>query len=67
MRKLVRETRISPEEMIYPIFVIEGENIKNPIPSMPNIYQYSIDMLDELLAEVKLSGISGVLIFGIPA
>ena len=34
MRKLVRETRISPEEMIYPIFVIEGENIKNPIPSM---------------------------------
>ena len=67
MRKLVRETRISPEEMIFPIFVIEGENIKNPIPSMPNIFQYSIDMLDELLVEVKLSGISGVLIFGIPA
>ena len=67
MRKLVRETRISPEEMIYPIFVIEGENIKNPIASMPGVFQYSIDMLDELLVEVKLSGISGVLIFGIPA
>ena len=45
MRKLVRETRISPEEMIYPIFVIEGENIKNPIASMPGVFQYSIDML----------------------
>ena len=67
MRKLVRETRISPEEMIYPIFVIEGENIKNPVDSMPGVYQYSIDRLDELLVEIKLSGISGVLIFGIPA
>ena len=67
MRKLVRETRISPEEMIYPIFVIEGENIKNPVDSMPGVYQYSIDRLHELLVEIKLSGISGVLIFGIPA
>ena len=67
MRKLVRETRISPEEMIYPIFVIEGENIKHPVDSMPGVYQYSIDRLDELLIEIKLSGISGVLIFGIPA
>lgn len=67
MRKMVRETRISPEEMIYPIFVIEGENIKHPVDSMPGVYQYSIDRLDELLVEIKLSGISGVLIFGIPA
>ncbi|MDO4531314.1 MAG: porphobilinogen synthase, partial [Bacillota bacterium] len=67
MRRMVRETRISPEEMIYPVFVIEGENIKNPIDSMPGVYQYSIDRLAELLAEVKQSGISGVLIFGIPA
>ena len=66
MRKLVRETRISPEEMIFPIFVMEGENIKNPIDSMPGIFQYSIDRLDELMVEVKESGISGVLIFGIP-
>lgn len=67
MRKLVRETRISSEEMIYPIFVIEGEKIKNPIASMPGVFQYSIDMLDELLREVKQNGIGGVLIFGIPA
>lgn len=67
MRRLVQETRISAEEMIYPIFVIEGENIKNPIDSMPGVYQYSIDRMDEMLAEVAESGISGVLIFGIPA
>ena len=67
MRKLVRETRISAEEMIYPIFIIEGENIKNPIPSMPGVFQYSIDRMDEMLAEVVASGIAGVLIFGIPA
>lgn len=64
---MVRETRISAEEMIYPIFVIEGENIKNPIPSMPGIYQYSIDRMDEMLQEVQAAGIAGVLIFGIPA
>lgn len=66
MRRMVRETRISAEEMIYPIFVTEGENIKNPIPSMPQIYQYSIDRMDEMLTEAAESGISGVLIFGIP-
>lgn len=67
MRRLVRETRISPEEMIYPIFVIEGENIKNPIASMPGVYQYSIDRMDEMLVDVAKSGVAGVLIFGIPA
>ncbi len=67
MRKLVRETRISAEEMIYPIFVMEGENIKNPVESMPGVYQYSIDRMDEVLDEVADSSISGVLVFGIPA
>lgn len=66
MRRLVQETRLSPAEMIYPIFVIEGEDIKNPIPSMPGIFQYSIDRLGELLAEIAASGIGGLLIFGIP-
>ena len=48
MRRLVRETEIQTSEMIYPIFVIEGERIKNPIESMPGIYQYSIDCMDEM-------------------
>jgi len=66
MRNLVRETSLNVSDLIYPIFVIEGENIKNPIPSMPDIYQYSIDRLDEVLVQVSNCGISGVLLFGIP-
>ena len=67
MRRLVRETKLQAEEMIYPIFVIEGENIKNPIASMPGVFQYSIDRLGELLKEIAESGVGGLLIFGIPA
>lgn len=66
MRSLVQETRLSAAELIYPIFVMEGEGIKNPIPSMPGIFQYSIDRLGELLEEIAASGIAGLLIFGIP-
>lgn len=66
MRSLVQETRLSAAELIYPIFVMEGEDIKNPIPSMPGIFQYSIDRLGELLEEIAASGIGGLLIFGIP-
>lgn len=66
MRKLVRETRISKNDLIYPIFVSEGENIKNPVESMPGIYQFSIDRLDEILQQITLSKIPGILIFGIP-
>ncbi len=66
IRTLVRETHIQKENLIYPLFVIEGENVKNPVPSMPEIYQYSVDRLDEILTQVSESGISGVLLFGIP-
>lgn len=67
MRRMVRETRIDPVELIYPIFVAEGENIKTPVDSMPTVYQYSIDRLEEILPQIAGSGISGLLIFGIPA
>lgn len=67
MRRLVRETKILAEELIYPIFVIEGENIKTPVASMPGVYQYSLDRMDEILREAAESGISGILLFGIPA
>lgn len=66
IRRLVRETHISRDDLIYPIFVVEGENIKNPVESMPDIYQYSIDRLDEILQQIVKSKISGILIFGIP-
>ncbi|MEA5082856.1 MAG: porphobilinogen synthase [Lachnospiraceae bacterium] len=66
IRKMVRETFVNPSDLIYPIFIIDGENIKEPVPSMPNVFRYSIDRLDEILQEVNNSKISGILIFGIP-
>jgi porphobilinogen synthase len=67
MRTLVRENSVSVTDLIYPIFVVEGQGIKNPVESMPGIYQYSIDMLDEELDRVVQAGILGVLLFGVPA
>lgn len=66
IRDLVKETRLSVKDFIYPIFVIDGENIKAPVKSMPDIYQYSIDKLPEILEEVKRSKITGIMLFGIP-
>ncbi len=67
MRALVRENYIRLEDFIYPIFVIEGQNIKNEISSMPGIFQFSLDRLSEEMDEVVSLGIKSVLLFGIPA
>ena len=67
IRTLVRENSVQVTDLKYPMFVIEGTNIKNPIPSMPDIFQYSIDNLKPILDEVVSNGILGVLIFGIPS
>ena len=67
LRSLVRETEISTTDLIYPMFVIEGENIKEPVESMPGIYLWSIDRIDEELDRVVNAGILGILLFGIPA
>ncbi len=67
IRNFVRENKIDVDDLIYPIFVIEGENIKNPVDSMPNIYQYSLDRMDEELQRIVTAKIPAILIFGIPA
>lgn len=67
IRSMMQETRLHPKDFIYPIFVIEGENCKNPVDSMPGVFQYAIDRLDEILEQVKAAGIGGVMLFGIPA
>lgn len=67
IRNFVRENRIAVDDFIYPLFVIEGENIKNPVNSMPNIFQYSIDRIDEELQRIERAEIPAVLLFGIPA
>ena len=66
IRRLVRETNLSVDDLIYPIFIEEGENIKKEIPSMPDIYRYSLDRLDEELEEVVNLDIPAVILFGIP-
>jgi porphobilinogen synthase len=66
LRRMVRETHLNKSDLIYPIFVAEGRNIKTPVESMPGVYQYSADMLYPLLEKISKSGISGILIFGIP-
>lgn len=66
IRDMVRENHIRVDELIYPIFVIEGENICNPILSMPGIFQYSIDRLSEEMNRVVQAGVRAVLLFGIP-
>src|SRR5690606_25252063 len=67
MRALVKETYLQKEDLIYPIFVIEGENIKNPVSSMPGVFQFSLDRLDDEIDEVVSLGIPAVILFGIPA
>ena len=66
MRDMVRENHVRIDELIYPIFVTEGENIKHPVESMPGIYQYSLDRLSEEINRIKEVGIKAILIFGIP-
>lgn len=65
IRDLVRETRLSMKELIYPIFVIEGENIRAEIPSMPDVYHTSIDRLEEEIREILDHDIQNVIIFGV--
>lgn len=67
IRSVMQETRLHPKDFIYPIFVAEGENRKHPVDSMPGIYQYSIDCMDEILEQVKEADIGGVMLFGIPS
>ena len=66
LRNLVAQTRLDAKDFIYPMFVTVGENVKEPIDSMPNIYRYSIDRIDEELDRVISSGIGAIMLFGIP-
>ncbi|WP_121605440.1 porphobilinogen synthase [Virgibacillus sp. Bac332] len=66
MRALVRETHLHTNELIYPLFVIEGENIKNEVPSMPGVYQVSLDLLLGEVKEIDQLGIKALMLFGVP-
>lgn len=67
IRAMVKETYLHKEDLIYPIFVMEGENIKNEVSSMPGVFQFSLDRLNEEVDEVVDLGIPSVILFGLPA
>ena len=64
-RDLVRETRLDMKSLVYPLFIVEGEKIKNEIKSMPGVYHFSIDMLDGEIEDIIKHGIQNIMIFGV--
>ena len=67
LRDLVRETRLDLDNFIYPLFVVEGEGVRNEIASMPGVFQLSIDEILKECYELKSLGIKSILLFGIPS
>jgi len=67
LRRLVRETRLSPANFIYPMFIVHGQQVRREIPSMPGVFQLSVDMLAQEAEELLQLGIPAVMLFGLPA
>src|SRR5229473_3646194 len=66
LRAMVRETRLSPDMFILPLFVCEGEGIRREVPSMPGVFNLSVDEAVRETAAAKDDGINAVLLFGLP-
>ncbi len=66
LRAMVRETHLAVDDLIYPLFVYHGKNLRREIPSMPGQYQLSLDRLGEVVAETSELGIPAIILFGIP-
>jgi porphobilinogen synthase len=67
LRDMIRETSLDVGDLIYPLFVVPGDNIKEEIDSMPGVYHFSIDLLIEEVKEVRDLGIPAILLFGVPS
>jgi porphobilinogen synthase len=67
IRNMVAETAVNPDSLVYPMFVVEGENVKEEIPSMPNQYRFSIDEILKELESCVALGVKSILLFGIPS
>ena len=67
LRELVRETELSPRHLVQPLFVVAGEGVREPVPSMPGIERFSISELVAEATELQAAGIGAVILFGIPA
>ena len=67
IRSYVRETRLTPDRLIYPLFVCEGEGVRREVGSMPGVFQLSVDEAVKETAAARADGVPGVLLFGLPA
>ena len=67
LRAAVRETTLSPADFIYPMFIVHGDKVRDPISSMPGICQLSVDEALDEASKAAAAGVAGVLLFGIPA
>jgi porphobilinogen synthase len=67
IRSLVRETRLSPDNFLYPLFVVTGQGQRREVGSMPGVFQLSVDEIVKEAAAAKADGVPGVLLFGLPA
>jgi porphobilinogen synthase len=67
IRSLVRETRLTPDCFIYPLFIVEGSDVRREVPSMPGVFQLSVDQAVQEAAAAKADGVPAVLLFGLPA
>jgi porphobilinogen synthase len=67
MRQLVRETTLHPADFIYPMFITHGVNVRNEVPSMPGVFQLSVDQLAAEAEELAQLGVLSVMLFGLPA
>ncbi len=66
LRQMLRETRLSRDELILPLFVVEGSGVREPVVSMPGVFRYSVDKVAEEVKRVRDAGIHAVILFGIP-
>jgi len=67
IRRLVRETRLSADQLIYPLFVTTGSGVRREVPSMPGVFQLSVDEAVREVEGAKADGVPGVLLFGLPS
>jgi porphobilinogen synthase len=67
LRRMTRETRLSRDDLVLPLFVVEGRGVREPVASMPGVFRHSVDRLVQEAKEVRRLGIPAVLLFGVPA
>ncbi|UCE85752.1 MAG: porphobilinogen synthase [Deltaproteobacteria bacterium] len=66
LRRMVRETRVSRDDLVLPLFAVEGRGVREPVPSMPGVYRHSVDQLADEAKRVRDHGLPAVILFGIP-